>query len=147
MHACGPIEGRRHDWTLHIRSGLDETLPALLDVSGTRYCIYGDSGYNRRWYLEVPFKGTTLTPAQTAFNKAMSSIRISVEWIFKEVKMHFTVVDFKRKMKILESPIGLLFLCCMFLSNCRNCVYHNQISQYFECAPPTLEEYLSMHED
>ena len=77
----------------------------------------------------------------------MSGVRITVVWIFKEVKMQFTVLDYKRKMKLLESLVGLLFLCCMFLTNCRNCVYPNQISQYFDCAPPTVEEYLDMHTD
>ena len=32
LHAYGPIEGRRHDWTLYVISGLDEQLPALLNV-------------------------------------------------------------------------------------------------------------------
>lgn len=30
IHAHGPMEGRRHDWTLHMRRGLDETLCELL---------------------------------------------------------------------------------------------------------------------
>lgn len=44
--------------------------------------------------MEVPFKGIQLTTAQKAFNKAMSAVRISVEYIFKEVKIHFRIVDF-----------------------------------------------------
>ena len=74
----------------------------------------------------------------------MFSVRICVEWIFKEVKMQFTVVDFKFEIKLIESPIGLMFLCCMFLSSCRNYIYPNQISQYFNCRPPTLENYLRL---
>ena len=145
LHAAGPMEGRRHDWALDVDSGIETVLPGVLEVAGTRYCLYGDSGYSRRWYLEVPFQGSQLTGAQSAFNGAMSGVRITVEWIFKEVKMHFTIVDFKRKMKLLEGPVGLLFLCCMFLSNCRNCIYPNQIAQYFDCAPLSLEQYLAMH--
>ena len=88
--------------------------------------------------MEVTFQGSQLSAAQGAFNKAIFSVRISVEWIFKEVKMQFTVMEFKRKMKFGEGRIGLMFLCCMFLSNCRNCIYPNQISQYFNCRLPTL---------
>jgi len=44
VHSAGPIEGQRHDWTLYIRSGLDEILPSVLDLQETRYCIFGDSG-------------------------------------------------------------------------------------------------------
>ena len=139
MH--GLLEGRRHDWTLHIRKELDELLPSVLEVDGVRYCIYGGSVYNARWFMEVPFQGATLSSAQLAFNKAMSSVRISVELLFKEIKMHFVTVDFKRKMKVFESPVGMLYMASMIFSNFRNCLYPNQISKYFGVAPPQLKEY------
>jgi nuclease HARBI1 len=44
LHAAGPLEGRRHDWTLYLRSGLDAELENRLHIEGTQYCIYGDSG-------------------------------------------------------------------------------------------------------
>ena len=97
--------------------------------------------------MEVPFQGRKLSAAQRAFNKAMSSVRIIVEWIFTKVKMQFTVMDFKRKMKLFESPIGLMFLCCMFFSNCRNFIYSNQIFQYFNCLSLTPENYLRLSEE
>ena len=142
VHLHGPIEGRRHDWTLYIRSGLDEMFLKCWFIKGElSICIYGDSGYNARWFMEVQFQGATLTAAQKAFNSAMSGVRISVEWVFKEPKMYFATVDFKRKMKIFESPIGMLYTGSMLLSNFRNCLYPNQISQYFGVVPPSLEEY------
>ena len=147
LHFCGPIEGRRHDWTLYVKSELDAILPSVLKIDGMRFCLFEDSGYNRRWYTEVLFQGSELSAAQRAFHKAMSSVRISVEWILKEVKRQFTVMDFKRKVKHVESPIGLMFLRCMFLSNFRNCIYPNQISQYFNCSSPTLESYLRLSEE
>lgn len=143
MHVYGPVEGRRHDWTLYVRSELESILPAALDFEGKRYCIYGDSGYNRRWFMEVPNQGSNLTGNQKAFNKAMASVRITVEWIFKEVKLYFTTMDFKRKLKVLESPVGLLYSTSMLLCNMRNCLYPNQIARYFRCTPPQLEEYLA----
>lgn len=95
--------------------------------------------------MEVPFQGSNLSAAQSSFNGAMSGVLITVEWILKEVMMHFSVVDYKRKMTLLEIPVELLFLCYMSLTNFRNCIYPNQIAQYFDCAPPTFEEYLDMH--
>lgn len=143
QHVAGPIEGRRHDWTLYIRSGLEENLPEVLEIDGVRYRIYGDSGYSRRWFMEVPFQGSSLSAAQMAFNTAMAKVRITVEWVFKEVKMYFATLDFKRKLKIYESPIGLLYLSSMLLCNFRNCIYPNQVSKYFNVRPPTLEEYVN----
>ena len=137
-HLYGPLEGRRHYWTLYVRSGLDEMLPDVLEANGIRYCIYGDSGYNSRWFMEVPFQEARLTAAQKAFNTAMSAVRITVEWICKELKMHFAAtVDFKRKMKIFESPVGILYSSAMLLSNFRDCFYPNQISRYFDVSPPS----------
>ena len=128
-HVHGPLEGRCHDWALYIRSELDELLPSVLEVDVVCYCIYGDSGYNPRWFMEVPFQGATLSTAQLAFNKAMASVRISVEWVFKEIKMHFVTVDFKRKIKVFESPVGMSYMASMIFSNFRDCLYPNQISK------------------
>ena len=129
-----------------MRSGLDDVLQELLFVDGKQYCVYGDSGYNRRSYMEVPIQGSHLSNAQKAFNAAMSRARVTVEWIFKEVKQYWSTVDFKRKMRSGESPVASLYLAAMLLTNMRNCVYPNPISQYFRYTPPTLEDYLA-HKD
>ena len=146
LHEYGLLEGRCHDWTLYVRSGLDEQLPTLLNVEGKKYCLYGDSGYSRRWFMEVPYQGRNLSAEQRAFNKSMSSSCITVEWIFKEVKMYFSTLDYKRNMRVLESPVVTLYTAGMLLCNMRNCIYVNQVSRYFNCTPPTLEDYLEHKE-
>lgn len=50
--------------------------------------------------MKVPFEGSILNTAQVAFNEAISKVRVTVESVFKEVKMYFSTVDFKRKMKV-----------------------------------------------
>ena len=75
------------------------------------------------WFMETTFQDSNLSAQQVAFNKAMCSARITVEWIFKEVKPYFTTMDYKRKMKVLESPVGSLYLAVMLLSNVRNRIY------------------------
>ena len=146
LHAAGPIEGRRHDWTLYCRSGLDDTLPDLLLIGEKQYALYGDSGYSERPYLEIPFQGSSLTSYEKAYNGAMSKGRVTVEWYFKEVKLYWSTMDYKRKLRTGESPVGALYIAALLLTNIRNCVYPNTISQYFKCSPPTLEEYIS-HKD
>lgn len=143
LHACGPKVGVRHDWRMYVESGLEEELPTLLIIDGKQYCLYGDSGYARRLYLEVPFSGAHVTYGQRAFNKAMASVRVTVEWFFKIVKKYWTAVDFKRKMRIGLGPVGLVYSSAMLLTNIRNCLHPNQISQYFSCPPPSLHEYLT----
>lgn len=54
-HVYGSMEGLRHYWTLYVKSGLDTELDSVLDVYGYQYFLYGDSGYNYRPLLEMPF--------------------------------------------------------------------------------------------
>ena len=78
--------------------------------------------------MEVPIEGSNITADEKVCNKSMSKCRITVEWLFKEIKIQWTALDFKRKMKVGESPVGSLYLAGMLLSNCRNCCYPNIIS-------------------
>ena len=47
----------------------------------------------------------------------MSNVIVFVEWVFIEMKLHWTAVDFKRKLRINVSPVA----------NLRNCMYPNPI--------------------
>ena len=61
MHVPCIIEHRSRDQTLYTRSRLDTLLSKVLDLRGKRYCIFGDSGYNRPWFMEIPFQGSNLS--------------------------------------------------------------------------------------
>lgn len=39
LHVHGPVEGRRHDWTLYYRYGLEEQLEQVLTVNGQKFCL------------------------------------------------------------------------------------------------------------
>ncbi|DAZ99434.1 TPA: hypothetical protein N0F65_004067 [Lagenidium giganteum] len=42
--------------------------------------LYGDPAYGVTRFIIAPFKGNHLSAQQQAFNRAMSSVRESVEW-------------------------------------------------------------------
>lgn len=125
LHVAGAIEESRHDWILYVRSGLEENFPDVLEIGGVRFRIYGDSCYNQKWCLEVPMQGANWISAQMAFNKATSQVRITVQRIFKQGKMYLAKIDYKWKMKVVEAPIGLLYLSSMLLCNFQICIYPN----------------------
>lgn len=143
LHCYGPMEGRRHDWTLYAKSDVDDLLETSLNYYGKQYCIYGDMGYNSRSFLHIPYDGSHLTAHQTAFNKAMSTIRIPVEWVFKEVKQYFPLMDFPRKLKVNQAPVGSMYLLSILLTNFRTWIYGNPTSAYFLCFPPSINEYIN----
>nr|XP_054763769.1 uncharacterized protein LOC129270405 [Lytechinus pictus] len=143
----GPVEGRRHDCFMLRESGLlNELEQRSFDPEGNILCIYGDPAYPLRAHLQAPFKGNNLTEIQTEFNKAMSSVRISVEWLLGDITSYFKFVDFKKSNKSWLSACGTMYTVCSLLTNAHTCLYGtcNSTSKYFGLDPPTLEEYFQV---
>lgn len=88
LHTYGPVEGTRHDWTLYTKSEMDWKLEDAFLVNEIQMCIYSGSGYNFCVYLEVTFQGASISEEMAALNSAMSTVRVCVEWLFMEVKLH-----------------------------------------------------------
>ena len=103
----------------------------------------GDPAYPLRVHLQGPFRNPHLTPLMEAFNASMSSVRISVEWLFGDVINYFKFLDFKKNLKIGMSSIGKMYIVCALLHNARTCLYGIKTSSFFELEPPTLEEYFA----
>ncbi|XP_014674819.1 PREDICTED: uncharacterized protein LOC106814941 isoform X3 [Priapulus caudatus] len=140
-HLYGPIEGRRHDCYLLRMSGLlNELEEHSFNSAGGVMCIYGDPAYPLRTHLQAPFKGN-LTPVQNEYNKSMSSVRISVEWLFGDIVNFFKFIDFKKSQKVWLSACGKMYAVCGLLTNAHTCLYGNNTSKFFGLEPPTLEEY------
>lgn len=64
---------------------------------GNPYCIYGDQADPLRVHLQAPFRNRALTPQMVDFNRSMSSVRESVEWLFNDVTNYFKILDFFKK--------------------------------------------------
>lgn len=59
--------------------------------------VYGDPAYPLRIHLQAPFRNKArLTQQIELFNKSMSKVRMSVEWIFGDVINDFKFHDFKK---------------------------------------------------
>ena len=75
------------------------------------------------------------------YNKAMSEVRVSVEWLFGDIMNFFKCWDFKKNLKIGLSSVRKMYIVCALLQNAITCLHGNQTSQVFNLEPPTLEEY------
>jgi hypothetical protein len=139
MH--GPIEGRRHDIALLRSSNIGEKWMASAPANSY---MYGDPAYPLRAWLLSPYKGTNLTPKQTAFNTAMSSVRVTVEWSFGDIIRYWAFLDFKKNLKVLLSPVAKMYLLGVLFTNCLSCERGtNETSTFFGLRPPSLERYLN----
>ena len=47
-----------------------------------------------------------MTPLQIFWNKEMSSVRVSVEWVFGDIKNYFKFLDFRKNLKKKSSAVG-----------------------------------------
>ena len=143
-HVNGPVEGRRHDITLYRESNLDSYLQTSTSVDGEQYYIYGDPAYLIRLYLQVGFKGHSLTTDQKEFNLQMSRVRVSVEWAFAEVKQYWGHLDHSRKLKTGCTPVGSSYIVAIIFWNFRVCFYGSQTATFFNFHPTTLNEYIEL---
>lgn len=73
---------------------------------GDPFCLYGDPAYPLRIHLQAPFRDRALTPLMIDFNKSMSTVRESVEWLFNDIATYFKFIDFKKNLKIGLSSVG-----------------------------------------
>lgn len=139
----GPVEGRRHDTTLLRMSNLLQYIADHPVLSALGILIYGDPAYGTGEYIVSPFMGAHLTSAMKTFNKTMSSVRVTVEWFFGMMKQTWSFIDWQKKHKILLSPVAKFVKISVLLVNCHTCIRGgNQISDFFDCPPPSLYEYL-----
>jgi hypothetical protein len=111
-------------------------------IAERQYYLYGDPAYTLRPYLQVGYKGSSLSAEETSFNTAMSKVRVAVEWAFKDIKQYFTHLDVPRKLRLRVTPAGLWYLCAAMLWNFRVCLYGCQAAKYFHCTPLDISEYL-----
>ena len=123
-------------------SGLLQDLERYaFSTGGQPMCIYGDPAYPLRVHLQGPFQGAVLTPQMEMFNASMSSVRVSVEWLFGDILNYFKFIDFKKNLKIGLSSIGKTYVVCALLRNALTCLYGNLTSEFFELDPPSLQDY------
>ena len=104
-------------------------------------CVYGDPAYPLRIHLQTPYRQGRLTQQMEDYNKAMSAVRVSVEWLFGDIINSFKFLDYKKNLKIGLSSVGKMYIACALLRNAVTCLYGNQTSEFFDLEPPTLEEY------
>ena len=106
-------------------------------------CVFGDPAYPLRVHLQAPFRHGILTPMMEGYNAEMSSVRVTVEWLFGDIINDFKFLDFKKNLKIGMSSVGKMYLVCALLNNAITCLYGNSTSVFFGLNPPSLQDYFT----
>ena len=59
------------------------------------------------------------------YNKAMSEVSVTVEWLFGNIRNYFKFIGFKKEMKLCLSLVGKVYGGCELLENAHTCTYGN----------------------
>lgn len=143
----GPVEGRRHDAGMLADSNLLTALQLnALDPAGNTLCLYEDLAYPLRPQLMCPYRqgdDPILNQNMRNFNRAMSRLRVSVEWLFGDVSNYFKFIDYKNNLRIGMSAVGKQYIVSALMRNAITCLYGNSTSKFFQVDPPTLQNYFA----
>ena len=74
----------------------------------------------------------------------MATARVAVEWYFGLSTNRFHFIKLKDVQKTLQMPIHEWHMATVLMANIHNCLHPNQISQYFNVKPPSLDDYLNI---
>jgi nuclease HARBI1 len=146
FHLFGPEEGRRHDSTLYRKSNMNALLSQSLLVNNRQLCLLVDSAYSLHPWLQTMFPITNATSENVqAFNTTLSQNRVAVEWSYKDIRQTWAVLDFKRKFKIKESLVGLLWITGCLMWNLKVVLGHGcQTRGRFDAQPPSCSQYTTI---
>jgi len=141
---AGPWAGARHDMHMLRQSALLPYVNALpRTADGTQFSIYADCGYSERDGIVTPYFDGAVNAVHEAWNQAMASSRIAVEWGFGDIVLAWSHLDMVRQQQLLSNrKIGQVYLVAGLMTNFLNCFKSNRGSQYFNVEPPTFEVYL-----
>jgi nuclease HARBI1 len=127
-----------------LMSNLLPQLATIMPAGGPTYALYGDPAYPQSEYLIGSIGNAQDGSVEAAWNTEMSGSRICVEWTFGDVGRQFRALDLKHGLQIFRSPVAKYYTVAVFFLNCRNCIYGNETSDYFDCEPMNLHEYINL---
>ena len=94
------------------------------------------------FYFQTPHCQSQNSENMKTYYKAMSKVRIALEWFFCNVKNCFKfILRFTKKKKFCLSPLGKIKSVCASLQNEHACLCGDEAANYFGTQPPKLREY------
>ena len=92
------VEGKKHDASMLVDSNrLQDLERYAFSPTGQPMSVYGDPAYPLRVHLQAPFRRGILVPEMEQYNAAMSSVRVSVEWLFGDIYTILTYIEITYK--------------------------------------------------
>ena len=165
-HLFGPIEGHHNnafalaesglmdECVLHAKfsdgsegggevgRGIDEGSGQTDALTEPHYLqLFSDLAYGLDEQIISQFPKPGWTDNQQEWNMKMSKVWIKVEHGFALITNNWWLLKAEWKLQVFLSPVGRYYRVGVLLTNVLACLRPNQVSQYFDCTPPSLEDY------
>mmetsp|Transcript_18556 Transcript_18556/g.31219 ORF Transcript_18556/g.31219 Transcript_18556/m.31219 type:complete len:424 (+) Transcript_18556:55-1326(+) len=144
MDAFGPCSFRQNDLEVLGLSNLNNRLADLNDVGGKQYKTYCDGIFPVLSHMLSKHIGAT-TREQRYENGIMTKIRIGNEWAYGITGNLFSLINWSYGLRLRQNrEHANYFAVATILRNAHCCLNGSNISQYFNCYPPSLENYFGI---
>jgi hypothetical protein len=140
----GPETLRHNDLYVLRESRINARLAAAQAGRPVQYKMYGDDIYVILSHLIVSWPPGG-TPVQVRRNEVMKQLRIEIEWDYGHTAGILGYIDWRKNNKILAggSNMAKVYIVGTFIRNCFVTLNGSLSAEYFQCQPPTLEEYVN----
>ena len=139
FHLFGAESLRHNDLFMFDQSCIHDILVNIQEGNPLKYAIWGDSAYQHLVEEHVSFRVEGLAELTS---KAMGSARETVEWNFAHLKGLFKMLDCRHALRIRGMPVVDMVKSACLLRNAYVSMNGNQTSRFFNCKPPSFEEWL-----
>ena len=142
----GPISFRENDLTVIRLSNLNNRLVQLQSGENSKYKLYGDRIFVFEECVMRAHEGPQLTQQQIDENRAMTKQKNAVEWDFAYTSLLCTFTQYWLNIKLRKHENHkLLYFVATLIRNALVTLRGSQTSRYFDCEPPTLEEWMNVN--
>jgi hypothetical protein len=134
--------GRHSDQYVMGQSGANDQLRELQLGHARQRHMYADKGYTELSHLRACARTLPGAAPQPAQASAMAIVRVPAEWVFEKVYERCPLLRHREKMKLQGCDVEQLTRVAVLLTNAHTCLHGSNTSSYFNCVPPTLEQYM-----
>lgn len=147
----GPLSCRRNDRQILRWADIDEFLSQILQQYNLGlYGSYADSIFYGPWRCfvtrHVDLPGAPLTDELEHENAIMNKIRVPIEWNYglKDRLWQLMRDRYSKKLLVNAERVKAEIRVAHLLTNIYTCYNGSQVSNYFDCDPPSARTYLSL---
>ena len=144
-HVClsSPFTGNRHDGAMWAAMGVYRKLRRLRRAARGFWVIFGDTAFPASEHCHKMLAAAS-EAWQRSYNLAMAKLRISAEWMFKDMGQHWNRLHQSKTQKLCGMNVGGRIQLAALLWNCKNSLHGSQTSQYFGVQPMDLRAVLGV---